>query len=216
MAAAFPSRYPAYAFPPKDAAKAGFDREHQVFSVISSCFTDASMGGCELALLVILKCEANAYEYYFGNSWSKEVLSPGCSLLQRHVRAQHGAARFAGVQSVGGSPSSTKAESGDAGRFEWRRHWPVRSYPWGVAEALHSTHSDMPALKRLLIELSFEDLKARTEQRYYSLRAYSLELEEKHRATSSGSSAGVWRPYCLLAPAHPQLPRTLRQSFGKL
>lgn len=40
-----------------------------------------------------------------------------------------------------------------------RRHWPVRSYPWGTAEALSSSHSDVPALKRLLIELSFDDIK---------------------------------------------------------
>lgn len=39
------------------------------------------------------------------------------------------------------------------------RHWPVRSYPWGKAEALCSLHSDVPALKRLLLELSFDDIK---------------------------------------------------------
>ena len=41
----------------------------------------------------------------------------------------------------------------------FHRHWPVRSYPWGTAEALSSSHSDVPALKRLLIELSFDDIK---------------------------------------------------------
>ena len=35
----------------------------------------------------------------------------------------------------------------------------MRSYPWGTAEALSSSHSDVPALKRLLIELSFDDIK---------------------------------------------------------
>ena len=35
----------------------------------------------------------------------------------------------------------------------------MRSYPWGMAEALSSSHSDAPALKRLLIELSFDDIK---------------------------------------------------------
>ena len=35
----------------------------------------------------------------------------------------------------------------------------MRSYPWGMAEALSSSHSDVPALKRLLIELSFDDIK---------------------------------------------------------
>lgn len=39
------------------------------------------------------------------------------------------------------------------------RHWPVRSYPWGKAEALCSSHSNVPALKRLLMELSFDDIK---------------------------------------------------------
>ena len=39
------------------------------------------------------------------------------------------------------------------------RHWPVRSYPWGKAEALCSSHSDVPALKRLLMELSLDDIK---------------------------------------------------------
>ena len=72
-----------------------------------------------------------------------------------------------------------------------RRHWPVRSYPWGVAEALHSTHSDMLALKRLLIELSFEDLKARTEKWYYQCRASHLAYAAQCRARTSGSSAVV-------------------------
>ena len=40
-----------------------------------------------------------------------------------------------------------------------RRHWPVRSYPWGRAEALCSSHSDVPGLKRLLLELSLDDIK---------------------------------------------------------
>ena len=42
------------------------------------------------------------------------------------------------------------------------RHWPVRSYPWGKAEALCSSHSDVPALKRLLMELSLDDIKVQT------------------------------------------------------
>ena len=35
----------------------------------------------------------------------------------------------------------------------------MRSYPWGKAEALCSLHSEVPALKRLLLELSFDDIK---------------------------------------------------------
>ena len=71
---------------------------------------------------------------------------------------------------------------------------PVRSYPWGVAEALHSTNSDMLALKRLLTELSFEDLKARTEARYYKYRTSRIALAMKWgnlRAKSIGSSPSV-------------------------
>ncbi len=54
------------------------------------------------------------------------------------------------------------------------RHWPVRSYPWGTAEALRSKHSDVLALRRLLFELSFDTLKRRTDDRYYKFRADRL------------------------------------------
>lgn len=39
------------------------------------------------------------------------------------------------------------------------RYWPVRRYPWGVCEALSSEHSDVAALKKLLLELCFEEFK---------------------------------------------------------
>jgi len=32
----------------------------------------------------------------------------------------------------------------------------VRKYPWGTCEALSSEHSDFAALKKLLLETSFE------------------------------------------------------------
>jgi septin family protein len=63
------------------------------------------------------------------------------------------------------------------------RHWPVRSYPWGVAESLNSAHSDVPALKRLLIELSFDDLKKITDDRYYtSYRPKKLDADKEAEA----------------------------------
>ena len=54
-------------------------------------------------------------------------------------------------------------------------YWPVRAYAWGTAEALASAHSDVPALRRLLIELAFDDLKARTEERYHAYRSARLQ-----------------------------------------
>ncbi len=56
-----------------------------------------------------------------------------------------------------------------AGRF-----WPVRKYPWGTCEALSSVHSDVGALKRLLFEEGYEELKAATEERYYHYRSQQL------------------------------------------
>lgn len=62
------------------------------------------------------------------------------------------------------------------------RHWPVRSYPWGTAEALRSKHSDVLALRRLLFELSFDSLKRRTNDRYYKFRAEQLNSPSKATA----------------------------------
>ena len=52
--------------------------------------------------------------------------------------------------------------------------WPVREYPWGRCEALSSRHSDMPALKKLLFEVAYHDLKDATEKRYYVYREQQL------------------------------------------
>ena len=82
----------------------------------------------------------------------------------------------------------------------------MRAYPWGVAEALHSSHSDAPALKRLLIELSFEDLKARTEQRYYAYRAQRLAAPPPTPSGTSGSggaTGGSIGGCPVVAPAAP-------------
>ncbi len=54
------------------------------------------------------------------------------------------------------------------------RFWPVRKYPWGTCEALSSEHSDFAALKKLLLETSFEELKEETERRYYRFREEEL------------------------------------------
>lgn len=54
------------------------------------------------------------------------------------------------------------------------RFWPVRKYPWGSCEALSSEHSDFAALKKLLLETSFEELKEATEKRYYKFREQEL------------------------------------------
>ncbi|BDA49236.1 probable Septin-7 [Coccomyxa sp. Obi] len=54
------------------------------------------------------------------------------------------------------------------------RFWPVRRYPWGTCEALSSVHSDVGALKRLLFEEGYEELKAATEERYYHYRSQQL------------------------------------------
>lgn len=54
------------------------------------------------------------------------------------------------------------------------RYWPVRRYPWGKCEALSSDHSDVAALKKLLLETGFEEFKAKTEERYYHYREEEL------------------------------------------
>ncbi|CAK0738433.1 hypothetical protein CVIRNUC_001042 [Coccomyxa viridis] len=79
------------------------------------------------------------------------------------------------------------------------RHWPVRSYPWGMAEALSSSHSDVPALKRLLIELSFDDIKACTEASYHNFRKERLSVAEAGAAPQAEEPKG---PY--LVPATVQ------------
>lgn len=51
------------------------------------------------------------------------------------------------------------------------RFWPVRRYPWGRCEALLTAHSDLPALRRLLLESGYWEVKANTEARYWKFRA---------------------------------------------
>eukprot|EP00887_Chlorella_sp_A99_P000696 scaffold5.g696.t1 len=50
------------------------------------------------------------------------------------------------------------------------RFWPVRRYPWGSCEALLSTHSDLSALRRLLFETAYNEIKDHTEHRYHAFR----------------------------------------------
>ena len=62
------------------------------------------------------------------------------------------------------------------------RFWPVRKYPWGSCEALSSLHSDLSALKKLLFEVMYEELKQLTEQRYYKFRQNTLfNLDDPNR-----------------------------------
>jgi len=54
------------------------------------------------------------------------------------------------------------------------RYWPVRKYPWGVCEALSSDHSDVSSLKKLLLEVGFEEFKDHTDERYHTYREQEL------------------------------------------
>lgn len=50
----------------------------------------------------------------------------------------------------------------------------MAQYPWGTCEALSSEHSDVAALKKLLLEVGFEEFKSQTEERYYHFREEEL------------------------------------------
>ncbi len=50
----------------------------------------------------------------------------------------------------------------------------MRKYPWGTCEALSSTHSDVGALKRLIFEEGYEELKSETDKRYYAYRSEQI------------------------------------------
>lgn len=54
------------------------------------------------------------------------------------------------------------------------RYWPVRKYPWGNCEALSSDHSDVSSLKKLLLEVGFEEFKEHTDERYHIYREQEL------------------------------------------
>jgi septin family protein len=94
-----------------------------------------------------------------------------------------------------------------------RRFWPVRVYPWGTCEALSSVHSDVGALKRLLFEEGYEELKACTEQRYYEFRSGHL-LEDPTQCALlcflfAAPGCAVCSVVCLHEP-HAQRPPCLR------
>lgn len=65
------------------------------------------------------------------------------------------------------------------------RFWPVRRYPWGTCEALSSSHSDLPALRALLFEAGYEELKGLTETRYLAYRSSHL-----HQLTEGKGGGG--------------------------
>lgn len=50
------------------------------------------------------------------------------------------------------------------------RFWPVRRYPWGRCEPLLTQHSELPALRRLLFESGYHEIKMQTEARYLRFR----------------------------------------------
>lgn len=83
------------------------------------------------------------------------------------------------------------------------RFWPIRSYDWGNCEALSSRHSDLSALKKLLFEVMFEELKEHTEQRYHKFRQNTLfNLDDPNRPVHRSTLA-------------EQLQRTLRMPQQK-
>ena len=71
----------------------------------------------------------------------------------------------------------------------------MRQYPWGTCEALSSTHSDVGALKRLLFEDGYEELKSETNKRYFTYRSEQL-LDDP--------SLWVHHPVLTILPAWPQ------------
>lgn len=50
----------------------------------------------------------------------------------------------------------------------------MRAYPWGTCQTLAEPHSDLPLLKRLLLDEGAAELKAATEARYYAAREAAL------------------------------------------
>ena len=71
----------------------------------------------------------------------------------------------------------------------------MRKYPWGTCEALSSTHSDVGALKRLLFEDGYEELKSETNKRYFTYRSEQL-LDDP--------SLWVHHPMLYILPARPR------------
>lgn len=58
------------------------------------------------------------------------------------------------------------------------RFWPVRKYPWGRCESLLTAHSELPALRRLLFETGYWELKTYTERRYLEFRRVECAARE--------------------------------------
>ena len=75
----------------------------------------------------------------------------------------------------------------------------MRKYPWGTCEALSSEHSDFAALKKLLLETSFEELKEATERRYYRFRE-----EELLNLTDPDTGCGSLELACSHGPVFEQ------------
>lgn len=96
---------------------------------------------------------------------SKEVGRPIVHEFSRDALSEAGATHLVPPFSVVASNTMDLS----VGRF-----WPVREYPWGSCEVLSSRHSDLAALKKLLFEVSYMELKDATESRYYHYRETQL------------------------------------------
>ncbi|KAL3143563.1 hypothetical protein ABBQ38_002360 [Trebouxia sp. C0009 RCD-2024] len=96
---------------------------------------------------------------------SKEIGRPIVHEFSREALAEAGATHTVPPFSI----VSSNTMDLSVGRF-----WPVREYPWGSCEALSSRHSDLAALKKLLFEVSYMELKDATEARYYHYRESQL------------------------------------------
>lgn len=96
---------------------------------------------------------------------SKEVGRPIVHQFSREALSEAGSAHQVPPFSIVASNTMDLS----VGRF-----WPVREYPWGSCEALSSRHSDLAALKKLLFEVSYMELKDATESRYYKYRESQL------------------------------------------
>ncbi|EIE24975.1 hypothetical protein COCSUDRAFT_83668 [Coccomyxa subellipsoidea C-169] len=94
------------------------------------------------------------------------------------------------------------------------RFWPVRKYPWGTCEALSSVHSDVGALKRLLFEEGYEELKAATEDRYYHYRSQQLlNLDDPSLPVRRGTLAE--HLYRAVAKPKSGEQQRIRKAIGK-
>ena len=68
------------------------------------------------------------------------------------------------------TPSLCGHKTSHTAGFTFRHGWPIRTYPWGVVEPMLSAHSDLLTLTHVLFELTPEQLKVATEERFSRYR----------------------------------------------